>query len=47
MGSFPPDLSVLVLQAVLAYNGYAVDITGHKDDNFFAKLNEFVKDIGG
>lgn len=45
VGSYPPDLSVLVLQAVLTYNGYAVEITGHKGDNFFAKLNEFVQDM--
>ena len=44
---YPPDQSILVLQAVLVANGYNTDITGYKSDSFFAVLREFVKDIGG
>ena len=43
----PPDQSILVLQAVLVANGYNVEITGHKNADFLAKLREFVTDIGG
>ena len=32
---FPPDLSVLVLQAVLCGNGYSVPITGCRSKEFF------------
>ncbi|MBQ1235455.1 MAG: hypothetical protein IIX72_00610 [Oscillospiraceae bacterium] len=45
--SFPPDQSILVLQAVLVANGYATEITGYKSVDFFEKLREFVHDIGG
>ena len=41
----PPDLSILVLQAVLVGNGYNVEITGYKNDAFYEKLKEFVADI--
>lgn len=44
---FPPDQSILVLQAVLVANGYNVEITGYKSTEFFASLREFVRDIGG
>ena len=44
---FPPDQSILVLQAVLVANGYNTDITGYKNAHFLAKLREFVTDIGG
>ena len=44
---FPPDLSILVLQAVLVGNGYNTEISGYKDAQFYNKLREFVKDIGG
>lgn len=44
---YPPDQSILVLQAVLVANGYNTDITGYKSDSFFAVLREFAKDIGG
>lgn len=44
---YPPDQSILVLQAVLVANGYNVEITGHKNADFLAKLHEFVADIGG
>ena len=43
---FPPDLSILVLQAVLVGNNYNTDITGYKNQQFFSTLNSFVKDIG-
>lgn len=42
-----PDLSVLVLQAVLVGNGYPVDVTGVKDAKFLAVMREFLKDMGG
>lgn len=42
-----PDLSVLVMQAVLVGNGYPVEITGVKDGNFIAVMREFLKDMGG
>ena len=44
---FPPDLSILVLQALLVGNGYNTEISGYKDAAFFDKLREFVRDIGG
>lgn len=44
---YPPDLSVLVLQALLAGNGYAVEVTGYKDEKFLAAMREFLADIGG
>lgn len=44
---FPPNQSILVLQAVLVANGYNVEITGHKNADFLKKLREFVTDIGG
>lgn len=44
---FPPDQSIMVLQAVLSYNGYPVEVTGYKDENFLAALREFLIDIGG
>ena len=44
---YPPDQSVLVLQAVLVANGYNTDITGYKNAHFLEKLREFVTDIGG
>lgn len=43
----PPDLSILVLQAVLVGNGYNVEITGHKNEQFLQILQQFVADIGG
>lgn len=42
-----PDLSILVIQAVLVGNGYPVEITGVKDGNFLAVMREFLKDMGG
>lgn len=44
---FPPDQSILVLQAVLVANGYNTEITGYKNAHFLQTLREFVKDIGG
>jgi hypothetical protein len=44
---FPPDISVLVLQAVLVGNGYPVEVTGYKDEKFLATMREFLKDMGG
>lgn len=43
---YPPDLSILVLQAVLVGNGYNTEITGYKNADFLKKLREFVTDIG-
>lgn len=45
--SFPPDLSILMLQAILKFNTYDVEITGYKDSHFLAQLRQFVSDIGG
>lgn len=44
---FPPDQSILILQAVLVANGYNTEITGYKNEHFLQTLREFVKDIGG
>lgn len=44
---YPPDQSILVLQAVLVANGYNTDITGYKNAHFLEKLREFATDIGG
>lgn len=44
---FPPDQSILVLQAVLVANGYNTELTGYKNEHFLQTLREFVKDIGG
>lgn len=44
---FPPDLSILILQAVLVGNSYNTDITGYKNDHFLKTLRQFVTDIGG
>lgn len=41
-----PDLSILVLQAVMVYNGYEVGIDGYNTEAFYEKLKEFVKDLG-
>lgn len=43
--TFPPNPSVMILQAVMQYNGYWGDITGYKSAEFFAKLREFVDDM--
>ena len=42
---FPPDLSVLVLQAVMYGNGCDVELDGRKSAAFFAKLREFTADM--
>ena len=42
---FPPDLSVLVLQAVMRGNGCDVELDGRKSADFFAKLREFTADM--
>lgn len=44
---FPPDLSILVLQAVLVGNAYNTDITGYKNEHFLRTLRQFVSDMGG
>ena len=44
--TFPPNPSVMILQAVMQYNGYWGDITGYKTAEFFAKLREFIDDMG-
>lgn len=44
---FPPDLSIMALQAVLVCNNYLVDVTGYKNADFLSKLRQFVTDIGG
>ena len=43
--NFPPDLSVLVLQAVMRGNGCDVELDGRKSADFFAKLREFTADM--
>lgn len=45
--TFPPDQSIMILQAVLNYNGYKCRADGYKDEAFMDKLREFVADIGG
>lgn len=45
--NFPPDPSIAIFQAVLAFNGYPVEISGYKDEKFIANMREFLKDIGG
>ena len=42
---FPPDLSVLVMQALLRGNGYEVEADGRKSAAFFEKLREFTADM--
>lgn len=42
---FPPDLSVLVLQAVMRFNGCNVELDGRKSADFFARLREFTADM--
>lgn len=44
---YPPDVTILTLQALLVGNGYTVEVTGYKTEAFLGKLREFVKDIGG
>lgn len=44
---FPPDLSIMLLQAVLNYNNYSCRINGYKDREFLTQLREFVTDLGG
>lgn len=44
--SIKPDLSIMLLQTVLCYNGYSCEISGHKNENFYRQLREFVADIG-
>lgn len=43
--TFPPDPSIMVLQAVLQYNGYWDKITGYKSKEFFSALREFTDDM--
>ena len=43
---YPPDLSILILQALLVGNNYDTDITGYKNQQFLSTLSSFVKDIG-
>lgn len=45
--TFPPDPSIMVLQAVLQFNGYWDKITGYKSKEFFEKLREFSSDMEG
>lgn len=40
-----PDLSVLMLQALLRGNGYDTELDGRKSAAFFAKLREFTADM--
>jgi hypothetical protein len=44
---YPPDQSILILQAVLCSNGYETELTGHKNAHFLKTLRQFVTDIGG
>lgn len=43
--TFKPDPSIMILQAVLQYNGYWGEITGYKSDKFFKKYFEFGEDM--
>lgn len=43
---YPPDQSILILQAVLVYNGYNTEISGYKNKDFLQKLREFTEDLG-
>lgn len=43
--TFKPDASIMILQAVMQYNGYWDEITGYKSDKFFKKLFEFCEDM--
>lgn len=43
--SFPPDPSIMLLQAVMQYNGYWGDIDGRKSAEFFKCLRQFVDDM--
>lgn len=42
---FPPDPSVMLIQAVMQYNGYWGDIDGQKSSEFFKCLRQFVDDM--
>ncbi|MCR5577230.1 MAG: hypothetical protein K6F56_09500 [Oscillospiraceae bacterium] len=42
---FSPDLSVLVLQAVMRGSGCDVELDGRKSADFFAKLRKFTADM--
>lgn len=42
-----PDISILVMQAVLVANGYNTEISGHSNEHFLKTLARFVHDIGG
>ena len=41
----PPDLSVLMLQALLRGNGYDIEPDGRASAVFFARLREFTRDM--
>ena len=41
----PPDLSVLMLQALLRGNGYDIEPDGRASAAFFARLREFTRDM--
>ncbi len=42
---YPPDPSVMLIQAVMQYNGYWVEIDGRKTSEFFSCLRQFVDDM--
>ena len=44
-GEIAPDLSVLVMQAVMRFNGYEAGADGRKSAVFFEKLREFTADM--
>lgn len=41
----PQDPSILMLQAILCYNGYETPITGLRSRAFYEKLREFTDDV--
>lgn len=44
---YKPDLSVLILQAIMVGNGYDTEMDGFKSEAFFVKLREFTADMEG
>lgn len=42
---FPPDPSVMMIEMIMAYNGYWGNPTGYKTPEFFKALRQFVDDM--
>ena len=43
----PQDPIIMILQMVLSYNGYSVEITGHKDNATLDALQDFISVLRG